>query len=157
MGAGASIPSSIEDARLEGYTQEQIDNYCKQSEGIPSASCPSKASENDAALAAPLESEESSSLGLLKRAVTVSFLRELCDANSAWKTTTRDVVEKVIKPATLTEAGAPRRYADLVPREKIGHPHIFVSHSWDNPFGLIVLALEDFCSSNGKDPKNVQT
>ena len=54
---------------------------------------------------------------------------------------TKEVVERLIKPATLAE-GVSRNFASLV-RGAVAPPVAFASHAFSNPFRLLVSALEE--------------
>ena len=72
--------------------------------------------------------------------VSVEWLVSFANKHAAWNMCTADVVEEVVRPATLKEQC---RYLDLdLCREQRGPADVFISHSWANTFGLLVTAAK---------------
>ena len=77
------------------------------------------------------------------RGVSLDFLVEFAWEHSAWHMSTYEVVD-IIKSATATTR---KPYTHLLPPEQIGTPRIFLSHAWQNEFGLVVAAARKYVSN----------
>ncbi|KAK3288247.1 hypothetical protein CYMTET_4266 [Cymbomonas tetramitiformis] len=83
------------------------------------------------------------------RGISLDYLLEFAWEHSAWDMPTHEVVRQLIVPATA-QTGQP--YTSLLPAETVGLPTIFVSHSWQNPFGLVVATARKYASSYSHAP-----
>lgn len=77
------------------------------------------------------------------RGVSLDFLVEFAWEHSAWHMSTYEVVA-IIKSAT---AHTRKPFTHLLPPEQIGTPTIFLSHAWQNEFGLVVAAARKYVSN----------
>lgn len=77
------------------------------------------------------------------RGISLDFLVDFTWEHSAWHMSTHDVVE-IIKSVTA-DTGKP--YAHLLAPEQVGPPTIFISHAWQNEFGLVVAAARKYVSN----------
>lgn len=77
------------------------------------------------------------------RGISLDFLVEFTWEHSAWHMSTYEVVE-IIKSAT---AHTRKPFTQLLPPEQIGTPTIFLSHAWQNEFGLVVAAARKYVSN----------
>ena len=81
------------------------------------------------------------------RGVTLDALIEFTWEHNAWDMPTADVVKKLIAPAT---AAVGKPYTSLLSPASLGLPTHFISHAWQNPFGLVVAAARKFLSAAGE-------
>ena len=77
------------------------------------------------------------------RGISLEFLVEFTWEHSAWHMSTYEVVE-IIKAAT---AHTRKPYTHLLAPEQIGSPTIFLSHAWQNDFGLVVATARKYVSN----------
>ena len=78
-----------------------------------------------------------------KRAVSLRAVVDFCERLDLWDRPTFEVVQEIVKPATAPGAG-PERYHELFDPADVGPTHIFCSHCWGSPFGLLVAGAADF-------------
>ena len=90
-----------------------------------------------------------------KRSVSLDFLLRFTESNDCWAWSTEDVVKKVIKPATAKFECAfcelPAMGVQAIYENEVGPPRVFVSHAWQNSWGLMVSALLDLTARHGKE------
>jgi hypothetical protein len=108
--------------------------------------------------AAPLQASDAAVQAIAACGVSLAFLADFAARHVASlgdAATTRDVVQRVIKPATAGAGpgGGTMRYTDLLPPSAVGAPAAFVSHAFDNRFGLLTAALAAHFA--GADPATV--
>ena len=75
--------------------------------------------------------------------MTLRALLDFTERNDLWGTPTYEVVQRIIKPATAPGQRVERFYETFEP-EEVGPAHIFVSHCWGCPFGLLVAGAASF-------------
>jgi hypothetical protein len=79
-------------------------------------------------------------LPLQSRAVRLDSLIEFVDEFSLWESTTRDVIDNLIKPKTCFLSAAEAFFNS----SELGEADIYVTHNWDSSFGCIVAAVSSF-------------
>jgi hypothetical protein len=79
------------------------------------------------------------------RAVSLGFLLEFTETHDCWEMTTRDVMMQFVAPVTSRKEN-PIRYTELLDEKQVGTVTVFVSHTWSNPWGLVVGVARKFAS-----------
>lgn len=81
------------------------------------------------------------------RGLSLNALLKLVSQYDLWNVPTYKVVCEHVTPLTSPDATGlttPVRMCDLLDIRDVGEASVFVSHSWGNPFGLIVAACGEF-------------
>jgi hypothetical protein len=95
---------------------------------------------------APLQRARSAEDDASLRGISLDFLVEFTWEHGAWHMPTHEVVE-IVKSAT---ADCRTPYTHLLPPDQVGAPTIFLSHAWQNEFGLVVAAARKYVSNEQK-------
>eukprot|EP00232_Nephroselmis_pyriformis_P027815 CAMPEP_0182869544 /NCGR_PEP_ID=MMETSP0034_2-20130328/10002_1 /TAXON_ID=156128 /ORGANISM="Nephroselmis pyriformis, Strain CCMP717" /LENGTH=437 /DNA_ID=CAMNT_0025002005 /DNA_START=35 /DNA_END=1344 /DNA_ORIENTATION=- len=77
--------------------------------------------------------------------ITARALKVISDKNDLWHMTTKEVVARFIKPATLASQCG---YCDTLRSTQAGLPNVYISHGVENKWGLLVLACNKFADKN---------
>jgi hypothetical protein len=77
------------------------------------------------------------------RAVSPGFLLEFTESNHCWDLTTNEVMGRFVAPRTCADDNF-LRYTDLLPKAQVGTVSVLVSHTWSNPWGLLVATVRKF-------------